>query len=52
MQSYEKTSLIITTNPNFAEWMQVFGDENLTTVLLNRVTDHCDFLDKGSDSYR
>jgi DNA replication protein DnaC len=26
-QLYEKTSLIITTNPNFAEWMQVFGDE-------------------------
>jgi len=49
---YERGSIMITTNLEFAEWTQVFGEERLTAALLDRLTHRCHILLMNGESYR
>jgi DNA replication protein DnaC len=49
---HERVSIILTTNLPFGEWAQLFGDERLTTGLLDRITYKAHILEFVGESYR
>jgi len=49
---YERVTMIVTTNLRFGDWTQVFGDEQLTAALLDRLTHHAHILEFVGESYR
>jgi len=49
---YERRSTIVTSNLAFSEWVRVFGDEKLTTALLDRLSHHASVLTTKGASYR
>jgi DNA replication protein DnaC len=51
-ERHEIRSTMITTNLSFGEWVEVFGDEKLTTALLDRLGHHAHVLTTRGGSYR
>jgi DNA replication protein DnaC len=49
---YERVSLILTTNLQFADWVQVFGSQKLTLALLDRLTHRAHIIEFVGESYR
>jgi DNA replication protein DnaC len=50
--SYERTSLIVTTNLPFERWTEVLLDASLTAAALDRLTHRCHIVETGGESYR
>ena len=44
-ECYERKSLIITTNLEFARWNDIFTDSKITAALLDRIIHHSHLLD-------
>ena len=49
---YERGSIVVTSNKNFSEWGQVFGDNVLASAILDRLLHHCHVLSINGPSYR
>jgi len=49
---HEQVALIVTTNLKFADWTQVFGSEQLTAALLDRLTHKAHILEFIGESFR
>jgi DNA replication protein DnaC len=51
-ERHELCSTVVTTNLSFGEWVQVFGEEKLTSALLDRLGHHAHVLSISGSSYR
>jgi DNA replication protein DnaC len=51
-ERHERRSTIVTTNLAFKEWVDVLGDEKLTTALLDRLASQAHVLTTKGKSYR
>jgi DNA replication protein DnaC len=49
---YEQCSTIITTNLEFKDWTSVFGTQQLTNALLDRLVHRCHIVQANGESYR
>ena len=50
--SYERKSLILTTNLEFSKWGSVFTDEQMAAAMIDRLARHGHLLMAGGRSYR
>jgi DNA replication protein DnaC len=51
-RTYERTSVIVTTNLPFEQWTDVCGSERLTGALLDRLTHRVNIIEANGQSYR
>jgi len=50
--SYEKSSLIFTTNKEIPQWAEMMGDPVLTTAMMDRILHHARCFSLRGESYR
>lgn len=49
---YEKGSIVITTNRNFEDWGNVFGDNVLASAIIDRIVHHAYIIKINGESFR
>jgi DNA replication protein DnaC len=50
--SYERSSIVLTTNLGFEHWTEVLGNERLTGAALDRLTHRATIVESAGESYR
>ena len=51
-ERHERRATLVTTNLTFSEWVEVLGDEKLTTALLDRLAHRAHIMTTQGPSYR
>jgi DNA replication protein DnaC len=51
-KAYERTSLIVTSNLPFENWVEVMGSERMTGALIDRLTHRVHILEANGQSFR
>jgi len=51
-ETYEKASIIVTSNKSFDAWAEMMGDSVMTTALLDRLLHHARVFTLDGESYR
>jgi len=51
-ETYEKASIIVTSNKSFESWAEMMGDSIMTTALLDRLLHHARVFTLDGESYR
>jgi len=49
---YEKNTTILTSNKNFSQWGDIFGDSIIASAILDRLLHHCTVITVNGNSYR
>ena len=52
LYSYERRSVIFTTNVEFSRWGTVFADDKLAAAIVDRVVHHGRLVEFGGPSHR
>ena len=50
--TYEKSSLIITTNIEFSKWGTIFGDDTIAAAIIDRLIHHGNLIKHTGTSWR
>jgi DNA replication protein DnaC len=51
-ETYEKLSIVVTSNKSFDAWAEMMGDSVMTTALLDRLLHHARVFNLDGESYR
>ena len=51
-ETYEKVSIIVTSNKSFESWAEMIGGSVMTSAMLDRLLHHARVFNLDGDSYR
>ena len=51
-ERYERGSILLNSNPEFGEWVNIFHDERMTAAIIDRLIHNSQIVIFNGESYR